>query len=210
MVAGRKPVVGIIGGIGSGKSTVARRLQELGAGLVEADEIGHEVLRRRAVKRRVRELWGEQVFDPQGEIDRKKLGAIVFQSDAPGNDERKALESLVHPLIEEELRTSIERLQRDPRVRLIVVDAALLLESGWSEGIDMFVYVEAPPSQRLERVRQVRGWDRRQFENRESAQKPLSMKRQRADYVVDNSGSLEETLRQVERLYVALTQDLSD
>lgn len=208
MAVSRKTVVGIIGGIGSGKSTVARQFETLGAALVEADEVGHEVLRRREVKLRARELWGECLFGFDGEIDRKRLAEIVFSPGPSGKDQRSALEALVHPLIGQELTTRIAILQRDPGVPLIVVDAAIMLEAGWSEAVDVLVFVDAPQAQRLERVRAARRWDSRQFENRELAQKTLSFKRQCADYVVDNSGSPKQTLHQVERIYTTLTQDL--
>jgi len=208
MAGSRKTVVGILGGIGSGKSTVARQFETLGAALVEADELGHEVLRRREVKRRARELWGERVFGSDGEIDRKQLAEIVFSPGPSGKGQRDVLEALVHPLIGQELSDRIESLQRVPGVPLIVVDAAILLEAGWREAVDVLVFVDAPQAQRLERVRAARRWDSRQFENRESAQKPLSFKRQCAEYVIDNSGSPEQTLHQVERIYTTLTQDL--
>lgn len=210
MARGRKPVVGVIGGIGSGKSTVARQLESLGATLVEADEIGHEVLRLSNVKRRARELWGDAIFGRDGQIDRKKLAEIVFASGPVGDGHREALERLVHPLIRERLSQRIESLQRDSAVRLIVVDAAVMLEAGWADAvsIDALVFVDAPRAKRFERVRSHRNWDRRQLKNREAAQKPLTWKRKRADYVVDNSGSLEQTLEQVARIFTTLTQGL--
>jgi dephospho-CoA kinase len=208
MTGGRKSVVGIIGGIGSGKSTVARQFQSLGASLVEADEVGHEVLRLSEVKQEARERWGEGVFGPDGEIDRQRLAEIVFEPSPSGKRERESLERLVHPLIGRRLRRRIEALRKDPRVGVIVVDAAVLLEAGWHDAVDVLVFVEAPRADRLARVREARHWDSNQLKSRELAQKPLSWKRQRADYVIGNSGSREQTLQQVERIYTTLTQDL--
>jgi dephospho-CoA kinase len=207
-MAGRTPVLGVIGGIGSGKSTVARQLETLGAVRLEADRVGHEVLRRRDVKSRARALWGDAVFGPDGQIDRSKLADIVFAPGPAAMRHRAALERLVHPLIKAELQRRIETLQQDPAIPLIVLDAAVLLEAGWDDVVDAIVYVDAPRVRRLERVRDSRKWDSRRLELRESAQKPLTWKRKRADYVVDNSGSLEQTLEQVERIYTTLTQGL--
>jgi dephospho-CoA kinase len=204
---GQKLVVGIVGGVGSGKSTVARELERLGATVVSGDEAGHRALGREEVKQEVRRRWGEVPFGPDGEIDRSKLAAIVFTSSPTGHTEREALERLVHPVIEAELHAQIKCLQQDPAVPLIVVDAAVLLEAGWDQAVDRIVFVEAPRRTRLERVRAARQWDEAELDSRENAQISLSLKRQRADYVVDNSGSPDQTLRQIERIYSTLTED---
>lgn len=203
---GRKIVLGLIGGVGSGKSTVARQLEGLGAVVVSGDEAGHRVLRREDVKREARSRWGQEIFGPDGEIDRKKLAAIVFAPTDAGREERRFLERLVHPLIEAALRGRIEELQRDPAVPLVVVDAAVLLEAGWDRVVDRILFVDAARPIRLGRVRSSRNWNERDLDIREKAQIPLTLKRQRAEYVVDNSGSPEETLAQVGRIFSTLTE----
>ncbi|MBI3465228.1 MAG: dephospho-CoA kinase [Planctomycetes bacterium] len=203
----RKPIIGIIGGVGSGKSTVAKQFGRLGAAVLEADRIGHEVLRREDVRAAVRQRWGEEVFESQGEVDRSRLARMVFGSDAVADQERKYLEHLVHPLIGAELEEQLDAARNDPGAAAVVIDAALLVEAGWDRLCDCLVFVEARPGQRLQRAAMSCGWGPEEVAARERAQDSLIVKRRRADYVVDNSGSEIETFQQVERLFSALTAD---
>jgi dephospho-CoA kinase len=191
-----KPVVGLIGGIGSGKSRVAAEFARRGAVIIAGDQLGHEALRQPAVKEQVRQRWGEGVFDAAGEVDRRQLGRIVFADQA----ELKALEAMTFPWIERGIEQGIRLAQEDPRAALVVLDAAILLEAGWNRYCDRLVYVHAPRAQRLARVAAQRGWTAKEVDTRARAQLPLEEKRHRADDMVDNSGSPEETARQVESL----------
>jgi dephospho-CoA kinase len=128
-------------------------------------------------------------------VDRKKLAAIVFAD--PG--ERRALEALVHPWIRRKLEEEIARARTRPKVRLIVLDAAVMLEAGWNDVCDRLVFVHADEGVRGERVRQ-RGWRTDDLARREAAQMPLTQKRCRADHVLDNSSTLEHLGRQVDDL----------
>jgi dephospho-CoA kinase len=192
----RKLVVGLIGGIGSGKSRAAGLLAEHGARVIAADAFGHEALRQPDIKERVVEHWSPDVLDERGEIDRRRLGGIVFASP----QERRALESLVFPWIERRIGEEIEAAQRDPRVRLIVLDAAIMLETGWNRVCDRLVFVDAPLELRRRRLAEQRGWGPKEVEERENAQMALADKRGHADHVVDNSGSPEELQMQIETL----------
>src|SRR5262249_22079399 len=147
-------------------------------------------------KARVVERWGPGVLSDVGEVDRKKVGAIVFADHA----ERKALEALVFPFIERRLREEIEKKRHDPAVRFVVLDAAIMLEAGWNKVCDRLVYVDSPRAVRLQRLVEQRGWTEKEVERREQAQMPLEEKRRRADVVIDNSGSPVETERQVQEL----------
>jgi dephospho-CoA kinase len=191
-----KLVVGLIGGIGSGKSTVAAAFARHGARVVSGDQAGHEALRDPEVRQRVVERWGRGILNEQGEIDRRRLGAIVFADPA----ERAALEALVHPWIERRLREQIDAAARDPGVKLIVLDAAVLLEAGWNKACDRLVYVHAPREQRLRRLAAQRGWSAKEVAAREQAQLSLADKVRRAEDAVDNSGPPEATARQVDDL----------
>jgi dephospho-CoA kinase len=193
---GRKPVVGLIGGIGSGKSRVAAEFARRGAVLIAGDQLGHEALRQPAVKEQVRHRWGEGVFDATGEVDRRQLGRLVFADQA----ELKALEAMTFPWIERGIEQGIRQAQEDPRAALVVLDAAILLEAGWNRYCDRLVYVHAPRARRLARVAAQRGWTAKEVDTRARAQLPLPDKMRRADEVVDNSRSPEETARQVESL----------
>jgi dephospho-CoA kinase len=192
----RKLVVGLIGGVGSGKSRVASLFAEHGARVIAADAFGHEALRQPDIKERVVERWGRELLDEQAEIDRRRLGGIVFASP----QERRALETLVFPWIERRIGEEIEAAQADPRVRLIVLDAAIMLETSWNRICDRLVFIDAPQELRRQRLAEQRGWGPKEVQTREDAQMPLADKRRHADHIVNNSGSPEQLRMQIEDL----------
>ena len=191
-----KPVVGLVGGIGSGKSRVAALLRDRGGRVIAGDDLGHEALRQPAIRDRVAARWGKEVLDDTGEINRRRLGAIVF-ADA---GQRHALESIVHPWIKKCMADLVAQAQADPAVRFVVVDAAILLEAGWNDLCDRLVFVEAPAEVRRQRIAAQRGWTAAEVEAREQAQLPLTAKAVRADYTLHNAGSLESLNREVDDL----------
>jgi dephospho-CoA kinase len=191
-----KPVIGLVGGVGSGKSRVANVLARHGGLVVAGDQAGHEALRQPAIKERVVARWGIGVLDAAGEIERRKVGAIVFANDS----DRKALEAIVQPWIGERLRQQIKEAQADLAVRFVVLDAAVMLEAGWGDVCDLLVYVDAPPEVRLARVAAQRRWSIDELSAREKAQMPLKEKAARADVVIDNGGPPEALEPQVDRL----------
>lgn len=208
-------VIGILGGVASGKSAVTRMLAELGCGVLDADRAGHEALRQPEIKQAIRHRWGEAVFDADGEIDRQAVAKIVFappvaesETRAGGertrqiNDERKFLERLTHGRIAAALKRQADAMAAESRVAAIVLDAAVLLEAGWDAMCDVLVFVDAPAHTRRERARS-RGWSEAEFAAREAAQESLEVKRQRADFEIDNSGDLEHLRGQVERFWHA-------
>jgi dephospho-CoA kinase len=191
-----KCVVGLVGGMGSGKSSVAAEFARCGARVVVGDRLGHEALQQPEIRDRLIELWGPAVLDEQGAIDRRRVAAIVFRDP----EQRRALERIVFPWIERGLRQEIEAAQRDPAVRLVLLDAAVMLEAGWDRMCDRIVYVHAPRDVRLRRLAEQRGWAADEVEARESAQLSLTEKASRADYAVDSSGSRDALARQVHDL----------
>ena len=187
-------IIGIIGGIGSGKSTAAEQFRQLGAAVIDADDIGHQVLLLPDVKEAVRQRWGQTVFDSDGEIDRRALAAVVFTDEK----ELAYLKSLTHPLIAEEVhRQQEEHKQND--VPFCLLDAPLLLESGWDHLVDQIIFVSAPAEVRWNRVKN-RGWTETEWKQRESAQFSVEEKSRRADVVLDNSGDAEHLRTQIETL----------
>ncbi|HYT94945.1 MAG TPA: dephospho-CoA kinase [Gemmataceae bacterium] len=194
--SGQKPVIGLIGGIGSGKSRVAAEFARRGARIIAGDQLGHEALRQPDVKARVVERWGPDVLDADGEVNRRKVAAIVFADTA----QLRGLEAIVFPWIESRIAEEIARAQQDPAVALILLDAAVLLEAGWNKHCDWIVYVHTPRDTRLARLASQRGWTAKEVDARANAQLPLTEKVTRADFVVDNSGPLEATARQVDDL----------
>jgi dephospho-CoA kinase len=200
MSEGCKPVIGLIGGIGSGKSMVAQAFARRGARVIVGDALGHEALRQPEICARLVERWGPQILDATGEVDRRQVAGIVFAKDSQSRDELRALESLVFPWIERRAREETAAARADGRTRLIVLDAAVMLEAGWNNVCDRLVYVHAPREVRLRRLDAGRGWSPKEVEDRESAQRSLTEKATRADDAVDNSGPPEEVQRQVDEL----------
>ncbi|HEY4309770.1 MAG TPA: dephospho-CoA kinase [Pirellulales bacterium] len=194
-------VIGLVGGIASGKSLVARQLVELGAGWLDADRAGHEVLEQEEVKQAIRERFGSEVFTPDGQLSRPAIGRRVFGSEGAAED-RRFLEQLTHPRIGELLGRQAAALEEEGK-QILVLDAPLLMEAGWNKFCEKTVFVEAPREVRLQRARG-RGWSDAEFAAREAAQQSLDVKRNRADVVLDNSGSAEATREQVKHLWHSL------
>lgn len=195
-------VIGLIGGVASGKSLVARLFVEMGAEWLDADQAGHEALGLPEVKDAIRERFGDEVFGQDGQVSRPALGKQVFGDSPAAIANRRFLESLTHPRIGELLgKRAASAEERGKKV--IVLDAPLLVEAGWDKFCNKTVFVEAPYEVRLKRARE-RGWSDAEFAAREAAQTPLGEKRKRADVVLDNSGTAEATKTQVERIWQSL------
>jgi len=185
-------ILGIIVGIGSGKSTAAALFQQFGAAVVKADDIGHQILLLPHVKEAVHERWGSTVFGKDGEVDRQKLAAVVF-ADAK---ELAYLESLTHPLIAKEISRQRNEHERNG-VQLCLLDAPLLVESGWDHIVDLIIFVSASSEVRWNRIKK-RGWSKTEWEQRESAQFSVEKKTGRAQIILDNSGDTDHLRTQVE------------
>jgi dephospho-CoA kinase len=195
-------IIGLLGGVASGKSTVAREFVRRGAGLLDADRIGHEVLRLPQVEAAAEERWGSDIFAADGRIDRTRLAQIVFGPNDKAKRERKYLEQITHPEIVARLRQQTESLAA-AGVEVVVCDAALLLEAGLSGFCDTLIFVECPRETRLVRAL-ARGWSCEEFAARENAQELLEVKRGCADAMIDNSGPTERTQAQVEQFWASL------
>jgi len=211
---GPAPVIGLVGGIGSGKSTVARHLTtRRSVAVLDADEIGHRVLTEPQIQQKIRERFGEAVFDEQQNVDRAELGRRVFGDSAEKRQARFDLEQIVHPRIRAELQQEIERLRDAGGIEAILLDAAVLLEAGWNQLADRIVFVDCSPEQRLARVAAGRNWDLTELRKRETSQYSLDRKRAAADATIDNSGDpataagqLESILDQVMTTYPSLKE----
>lgn len=182
-----KPVLGLIGAIGAGKSTVARLLAERGGAVVDADRLGHEVLDEPSVKAELVTRWGAGVLKPDGTANRRAIGDIVFRSPA----ERATLEAIVFPRIHARESELFAQADADPAAHFVVLDAAVLLEAGHEARCAKLLFVDAPRELRLERLRERSGWGADELDRREAAQWPLAVKRLRADAVLDNDGTPE-------------------
>jgi dephospho-CoA kinase len=186
--------------VAAGKSLVAACFARLSAEVLDADSAAHQVLCSPNVTAEIYHLWGDGVIGADGQVDRSKLGRIVFAPPPDGPCQRRKLEEIVHPRVRERFLLRIEQLRREGTCLAVVIDAPLLLEAGWGPLCDLIVYVDADLDTRLGRARR-RGWPEREFSARERAQMPVEEKRARADIVIDNSGSPEQTYAQVEALW---------
>jgi dephospho-CoA kinase len=195
-------IIGLLGGVASGKSMVAEQLAACGTKVLNADEIAHEVLRQPKIEAAVRQRWGNAVFGADGRIDRSRLARIVFAPPPDGPPARAYLEQLTHAEIIPIIKEQLDALAGSG-VKAAVIDAPLLAEAGLDKLCDKLIYVNAPPEVRLERAL-ARGWRKEDFAAREDALKSLDFKRKRADLIIDNSGSPEQTQTQVERLWQSL------
>ncbi len=195
-------IIGLLGGVASGKSFVAEQFRRLGAEVLDADRIGHDVLLIPEVRDSIRKHFGAKVFRDDGEVDRKALGRIVFGPPPDGPQELTILEQLTHPQIRRRLRQTADELAARG-IPAAVLDAPVMLKSGWDALCDVVVYVEAPEELRRERAMS-RGWTAAEFAAREAAQEGLDVKRRRANFVIDNSASSGYTQQQIERLWHSL------
>lgn len=199
------PVIGLIGGIGSGKSFLAHALKDkFRLKIVEGDAAGHTALNEDRVKEQIRRRFGNDVFDEHGNVIRRKVSQLVFGAGSEERQARADLEKIVHPRINQIFSEQIAEARADAEIQAIVIDAALLLEAGWHSMCDCLVYVETPFEQRLARVQENRGWSRDELLRREASQWPLDRKRKEAKYVVVNSNGPEAAIAQLEQIFSQL------
>ena len=192
--------VGLTGNIGCGKSTVAQMFRQLGAYVVDADKLIHSFYKKgHPVFEKVVKVFGGEILDREGNIDRRKLADIVFK------DEKKLrkLEEITHRALYEE----VERITKTlPENSVFILEASLLVEKGTYKNYDKLIVVYAPYEVCKERALK-RGMSEEDFERRWRKQLPVEEKLKYADYVIDNSGTMEETYRQVKRVYEEIKGD---
>lgn len=198
---GVTPVIGLVGGIGAGKSTVARAFEALGCLIIDADHDAREVMNRPEVIRELVTWWGEEILNPEGRVDRAKVAGVVFKDPA----QRARLEGLVHPLVKTDRLLTIARARQEGRPA-VIIDAPLLFEAGSDKDCDVVVFVDAPLGERVARVA-ARGWSREELQRREAAQIPLDQKRARCGVVIQNTGSVESLQALVRAALIKVRQD---
>lgn len=197
-------MIGLVGGIGSGKSAVAQSLaSRRNFVVIDADAIGHQVLKQPDTKISIKEEFGPDVFDEDGEIDRSRLAKRVFGSARDSRSARETLNQIVHPKIGEQIQHEIqaarERAEREPgSISGVLLDAAILLETGWGEMCNGIVYVDAPEKVRRQRVEESRGWQRDNWKQREASQLSLEAKKNAATVTIDNSQDLNLAIAELE------------
>lgn len=198
--------VGLTGGIASGKTTVGEILVELGARRIDADRLGHAAIAPGgAAYEAVVARFGTGILDDQGSIDRNRLGEVVFADP----DARAALDALVHPAVRDGAREAFRAAAREENARLVIYDAALLVETGAHRDLDRLVVVRCSPAVQLERLLE-RGLDPARAQARIDAQAPLEDKLAVADYVIRTDQSLDATRKETIEVHRRLLDDWRD
>jgi dephospho-CoA kinase len=194
-------VIGLTGGIGSGKSTVAQFLEELGAVVIDADKVGHEVLRSdTGVKQEVVAAFGKGVLTPDGGISRKRLGRMVFTNP----ESLPKLNMIMHPRIAALVKARLEGYRKDG-ARVVVVEAPLLLEAGWASLVDEVWVTVASEATVLERLRGRAGFSEAEALKRIRSQMSAAERVGRASVVIDTDCSLDELKEMIGGLWRELT-----
>ena len=190
-------VIALTGGIATGKSTVAHLFSEFGLPVMDADRFSHETIapHTKAWKEIVRH-YGQTIVGEDDQIDRKKLGGIVFRNPI----ERKHLESIIHPVVQKRIKERLSQLS-DHGCPLALVEVPLLFEVGWEKEFDIVVVVSCDEAEQKRRCKRKFGLTPEEVRERIAAQIPLTQKCQAADFVINNSGSIDDTRTQVKKIY---------
>lgn len=198
-------LVGLTGGIATGKSTVSEILRQLGCEIIDADRLARDVVEpeQPAWKQIVAEFGGG-VVTAEGALDRKKLGAIVFADP----ERRKRLEAITHPAIRARFQARLDELAAQGFAGIVVFDAPVMIESGNYKNMDRLVVVVTDDATQAARLQERDGTDEAQGRRKIASQMPLAEKAKLADYVIDNSGDREATAAEVRRVFAALMADL--
>ena len=196
-------IVGITGGIACGKTTVSERLAEKGAIPINADEIGHQLLKADSpVIGELVDVFGQGILEESGNVSRKKLGAIVFNDKSA----RERLNAILHPLIIQRSRSRARQLVLEDPSCVVLLDAPLLIEAGAYDSVDLIVVVTASPKIQLQRILERSHVQNRPLTENEAharidSQMPISEKIKYADVVIENDGTLEELNEKVDQLW---------
>lgn len=192
-------VIGLTGGIAAGKSTVSEALRESGAVVIDADKVGHEAYRPGTeTHAALVEAFGEQIRADDGEIDRRKLGAIVFADP----EQRRRLQDIVWPRMKEMMRGQLAELSAKG-TELAVIEAAVLFEAGWQDLMDEIWVVQVPEEIAMQRLMTRNGFSAQDAQSRIRAQLTNEERARHADVIIDNSGTVEDVRKQVREFLVA-------
>lgn len=192
-----KPIVGLAGGIGAGKSEVSQILASMGAAIISSDHLNRQELENNEVKEILVQWWGPRILASDGSINRAAVSEIVFADET----QKSRLEALTHPRIAQRRQRLMEQYAEDPSAPLIVIDSPLLFETHLDRLCDQIIFVEADRAIRLERVRANRGWSAEELDRREKMQQPLEFKRARADHICTNNSDVGALRHQVKAIF---------
>ncbi len=198
-------VIGLIGGIASGKSAVATELAELGAKVLDADLAAHQAINLPEVKQALTNRWGTDILLPTGDVDRQKIAGLVFSEDSCRSENLRFLEKTLHPVIRRQFESELTQLTETGH-GAAVIDAPLLLEAGWGNLCDAIVFVDSPRESRVQRAL-LRNWTEEQFTRREAAQMPIDEKRRQATYIIANHQSAQDLKNAVREFWESSFSD---
>ena len=193
----KKPIIGILGGIASGKSTVAAQFAKLGCKVIDADKIAHELLDKEHVKRKVVQLFGPDILNAAGKIDHNRLADIVFSDQA----RLSSLNNIIHPPVLKQTEQLIKQYNKQRQVKAIVLDMPLLVELGWAKKCDKLIFVDSKRPTRLKRAKKIGIFNENQLKIRENFQISLDNKAALSDNTIDNNSDFLAIARQVKDIF---------
>ena len=199
----KKAIIGILGGIGSGKSTVAALFGELGCAVIDADKIAHELLMVAEIKEKVVILFGDGILDKTGQIDRSKLGQIVFSDSLKLSE----LNNILHPPVLARIEQLIIEHKSQSFVKAIVLDISLLAEIGWDKRCDFLIFVDCDEQIRTDRAKKTGDFDEKHLKIRENFQISLDNKEKLSDNIMDNNSDFEALIKRVDDVFSYIMSD---
>ncbi|UCF00095.1 MAG: dephospho-CoA kinase [Planctomycetota bacterium] len=193
----KKPIIGVLGGVGSGKSTVAAEFAKLGCAVIDADKIAHELLGSKTIRQKIVASFGQEILDSTGEIGRKELADIVFSDPL----KLTLLEKIIHPSVLERAEELISKYNHQNQVKVIVLDMPLLVEVGWDKRCDRLIFVDCKRSLRVERNKKSGVFSENKLKIRENFQISLDKKESIADNIIDNNSGFSALVGQVANIF---------
>jgi dephospho-CoA kinase len=193
----RKPIIGIIGGIAAGKSTVAAEFGKLGCAVISADVIARELLNERPVRNEIVRLFGREVLRPSGEIDRGRLAQEVFADP----QKLSKLNELIHPRVLQRTEELLAKYNHCEHAQAIVLDMPLLIEVGWTDRCDKLVFVKCDPERRADRAKRAGLLEKQEIKIRENFQISVDKKAKLADNTIDNNSDFSTLVRQIQGIF---------
>ena len=197
-----KPIIGILGGIASGKSSVASIFSKSGCKGIDADKIAHKILERKNIKKKIVDLFGPNVLNFEGIIDHKKLAGLVFADAA----RLSSINKIIHPLVIKRTEELIKRFDSQNQVKAIVLDMPLLVETGWAKRCDRLIFVDCSEKTRFDRAKKL-GYSKKQLKIRENFQISLDNKLALADNVIENNSDFSALVRQIAEILSDITDN---
>lgn len=195
-------VIGLTGGIATGKSSAEEIFRQLGAYVIDADKVVHQLYQKEEIKQSLKEMFGEDIFDGSGSLDRKKLAGIIFSD----FQKRKMLEEFIHPKVNGFIKNWIEEISQKDKDAIVIVSVPLMIETGSYKNYQKIIVVYAPKQMQIERLIK-KGYSYDEALGRINAQMDIDEKLKYADYVIMNTADFEYLRKEVERVFDEIKKD---